>query len=448
MKNAIVECVRYGYELVALANPFPPKAVSDEADSFLYRSAARMAMAVQAEWFGKPPLDRRRCPCPTEHDGEPTSNHGGCNNKKGNRRRTSRLVLLGLSLFAGGITTLLLYKAGWESAGGETNSPKNFEQPVLQLGEEEPRRCWVFNHMNKAGGSTIKYMLSPWVEERDDVSVGLYDSLQWLKGGEYAREFLEERNTLTWGAYAEGLRPYGGGQECKWFTIFRHPIPRLVSAYFYCKKSPVDGLCASMIVNADDVDLYTFAEHWGNYGLRQFTLAYALPEDVLNFEADGEKTCAPQEGRRECPGWYWLKLYLEGLHEKAEAGGGEGKVAGRASLLPLLSESAQTTPDTEDAAMRSLIQPVSELPQLRLARGTQQSDKYLPFLVNSLEIKLLGSRQAGFKNGNSFFEQLEIDTLETTWTDPELKKHILLDLVLYDQAVSVHSRQLAKYGLQ
>lgn len=71
---------------------------------------------------------------------------------------------------------------------------------------------------------------------------------------------------------------------CARVCFVRSPIPRLVSAYFYCKKSPVDGLCASMIVNADDVDLYTFAEHWGNYGLRQFTLAYALPEDVLNFE--------------------------------------------------------------------------------------------------------------------------------------------------------------------
>lgn len=82
-------------------------------------------------------------------------------------------------------------------------------------------RCWVFNHLNKAGGSTIKYMLQPWVDQREDVTVGLYDSVHWMKGGQYAREFLAEEHALTWGAYVEGLRPHGGGDECKWFTIFR-----------------------------------------------------------------------------------------------------------------------------------------------------------------------------------------------------------------------------------
>ena len=62
------------------------------------------------------------------------------------------------------------------------------------------------------------------------------------------------------------------------------PIARLVSAYFYCKKSPVDGLCASVVLRANETDIHTFAEHWGNFGLRQFSLAYALPEDVIAAE--------------------------------------------------------------------------------------------------------------------------------------------------------------------
>lgn len=56
-----------------------------------------------------------------------------------------------------------------------------------------------------------------------------------------------------------------------------------MSAYFYCRKAK-DGLCASSILQANDTDLYTFAQHWGNFGLRQFSLAYALPEDVLAAE--------------------------------------------------------------------------------------------------------------------------------------------------------------------
>ena len=81
--------------------------------------------------------------------------------------------------------------------------------------------CWVFNHQHRAGGSTIKYMLQAWADGREDTSVGLYDSTQWLKGADFARGFLAEENSLTWGAYTEGLRPHVGGDKCKWFTIFR-----------------------------------------------------------------------------------------------------------------------------------------------------------------------------------------------------------------------------------
>lgn len=41
-----------------------------------------------------------------------------------------------------------------------------------------------------------------------------------------------------------------------------------------------------MIVKADEVDLVTFAEHWGNFGLRQFALGFKLPEDVIASEPD------------------------------------------------------------------------------------------------------------------------------------------------------------------
>lgn len=53
------KCVRHGHELVCLANLYPPAAVSDEADSFMYQSAAHTAIEAQAECFGKPLI--RRC---------------------------------------------------------------------------------------------------------------------------------------------------------------------------------------------------------------------------------------------------------------------------------------------------------------------------------------------------------------------------------------------------
>eukprot|EP00903_Cladosiphon_okamuranus_P015964 g14746.t1 len=54
-----MECVRHGHELVCLANLYPPAAVSDEADSFMYQSAAHTAIEAQAECFGKPLIRRQ-----------------------------------------------------------------------------------------------------------------------------------------------------------------------------------------------------------------------------------------------------------------------------------------------------------------------------------------------------------------------------------------------------
>ncbi|CAN0100951.1 unnamed protein product, partial [Ectocarpus sp. 8 AP-2014] len=53
-----MECVRHGHELVCLGNLYPPAAASDEADSFMYQSAAHTAIEAQAECFGKPLIRR------------------------------------------------------------------------------------------------------------------------------------------------------------------------------------------------------------------------------------------------------------------------------------------------------------------------------------------------------------------------------------------------------
>lgn len=47
------------------------------------------------------------------------------------------------------------------------------------------------------------------------------------------------------------------------------PISRVISAYYYCKSEPSELLCGTAVLKANETDIYTFAEHWGNYGLRQ-----------------------------------------------------------------------------------------------------------------------------------------------------------------------------------
>lgn len=45
------------------------------------------------------------------------------------------------------------------------------------------------------------------------------------------------------------------------------------------------------------------------------------------------------------------------------------------------------------------------------------------------------------------FQELRKETLERAWTDPELKKYLRLDLLLYEHAVDVFHQQARSYGL-
>lgn len=124
--------------------------------------------------------------------------------------------MVGIALLAGIGAIFASFAQGnsWLRAGGDNNL---FAVQLVEI--KRKRKCWVFNHMNKAGGSTVKYMLKPWIES-NNVSLGLYDSSQWQDGKEFAQQYVNSNYTLTWGAYTEGLRSYGA-KDCEWFTIFR-----------------------------------------------------------------------------------------------------------------------------------------------------------------------------------------------------------------------------------
>lgn len=77
-----------------------------------------------------------------------------------------------------------------------------------------------------------------------------------------------------------------------------------MSAFFYCKTNGHDALCGSEALTANSTDIVTFAEHWSNFGLRQFALAYVSGEAVL------ESTLARREP--DHPAWYLLKRYMDG----------------------------------------------------------------------------------------------------------------------------------------
>lgn len=192
---------------------------------------------------------------------------------------------------------LLLAPMGCEaqrSLAWQTESTDDTDTQSTDDTDSDYKACWVFNHMNKSGGQTVKGLLKTWLA-RKRISPGLYDSLEWKSGAEQAESFLSMDHTLIWGAYAEGLRQFGVPAHCKWFTIFRHPVSRLVSAYYFCQRRFLDPLCAADVVRADEVDLLTFAQHWTNFGLRQFASAFVLPEEVMSSRL--AQRCP------DCPGW-------------------------------------------------------------------------------------------------------------------------------------------------
>ena len=92
--------------------------------------------------------------------------------------------------------------------------------PKLELEAPKPPKCWIFSHMNKSGGSSIKKLLRKHVQEHTDETQGLFGNEAWKSGSEYAQSYAQQSTNITWGGYTEALRPYMH-QDCQWFTMFR-----------------------------------------------------------------------------------------------------------------------------------------------------------------------------------------------------------------------------------
>ena len=91
--------------------------------------------------------------------------------------------------------------------------------------------------MVKSGGTTVKVLLRSFAE-RSSILRSEYANAMWLNGIEgtsTAEQIFTSDDGIIYGGYAEALRSMGSSGNCKWFTIFRHPVPRLVSAFLYCK---------------------------------------------------------------------------------------------------------------------------------------------------------------------------------------------------------------------
>lgn len=221
----------------------------------------------------------------------------------------------------------------------------------------------------------------------------------------------------------------------------------MVSAFYYCRKRPIDPLCATFVLDANSTDFLTFAKHWGNFGLGQFLVAFVTAEDLVATSHEWYDTSICKSARRgDCnrSAWYKIKLYVES--RAVCSGEGEGSACN------------STVGSLNEVWMEQFLQPAMELLSDRLrytAVGIlEQFDTTMLLFNAALEVPdfdwvttFQRTDVASPGKDNNPSREQSIETLHSAWDDPQLRNIIWLDILLYDHAVSVFNKQLGEYGL-
>lgn len=320
----------------------------------------------------------------------------------------------------------------------------------LSLGDSAPAPvdadCWVFQHLHKSGGMTIRRIMNPPkgdLEEDGDI-VG-YGTDEWRLGRAFWDETLSpqllhgKRYRVATGGYTGALRLSPGlARGCRFFTVFRHPVNRLVSAFYWCRspKHSWDPLCASSVMDSTKASLVDFARHWGNYGARQLAMAFIPAEDVLRYvdETVGDDRPALLDGVpvEDIPSWFLLKAYLR--HSYPRGGGGGGGDGGRPDGIGEFND---------DAALASLLGPIQDLVRDNYtAIGVVEEFDASMALFDRAGV-LPGKTWAdtygklGAANRNEAHETEGGAVLRRALVSDEVKRYLRLDILLYDHALAV-----------
>ncbi|CAN0088367.1 unnamed protein product [Scytosiphon promiscuus] len=178
---------------------------------------------------------------------------------------------------------------------------------------EPPQYCTLFNHMVKSGGSSVKGHLdaSAQADGVDAPAVCLNG-----QGQEYTCQAAMQNSAVIVG-YAELLRyPLQSiGRACEYFTVMRHPIDRLVSAFFYCPEDhDVQLRPKKWCGYVDDPQpvterLVEFAtQDWKNKAFRQMSFGLYCPPMAFCEQAKPGAQQSVQE-----PGGWDLLQQLEAI---------------------------------------------------------------------------------------------------------------------------------------
>lgn len=304
--------------------------------------------------------------------------------------------------------------------------------PALGVSDTTAGECWTFTHQVKAGGSTVKAMLrNMWGPQ-----YFTYGDREWHRGDAYAQSIAEDlvygrNHSVVAGGYVESLRRSSDvGSKCKWFTVFRHPISRLVSAYYFCK---VTGTCASELVNANQVDITAFAKHWGNRALRQFVLSFVSIDDVIDYSrTDAVLNHLPPTVKRpnSIPGGFFVQMYLEDR-----------------------THAPNSDDSHPDAVLYAMLQPVQDMlrDQYSAIGILEEYDTTLSIFNAALDMPGVDWHEAfksvGHVNVNDEYKDERVATLAEAWTNSEVKHYLQLDILLYEHALAIFQQQASAYNI-
>ena len=301
--------------------------------------------------------------------------------------------------------------------------------------------CWVFMHMGQSGGEAARQIaIERW---RSDSDPRLFDTVQWRRGDHsHQADAMGSRWRLLHGGCVESLRGDGDDtaharRPCKWMTVFRHPVGRLLSAYDHCRRhAPDDPVCPPRTTQG--TDLATFAEGWGNFAMRQFAMAAVPPSDVKEWAA---RHRAP----RDASLWYLVREYLT-----------------RGGVV------------TEEEALRGMLRPAQELLSTRYAAVgiAAELDTTMRLFDEALSMegldwvsswsKLRRARARGDAahdddgddhGDDSDDEDEDYDTpgsanFRGVLDSRRIMSALRLDVLLYEHAERVFEDQVARYGIR
>ena len=180
-----------------------------------------------------------------------------------------------------------------------------------------------------------------------------------------------------------------------------------------------DSLCATEVMSARDVDLLTFAKHWGNFAMRQFLISSVSYDDVLEY--------SNKNGiQYNAKSWYKLKKYMESTH---------------------MSESK-----VPEIIMYDMIQPVQDLISEKYVVGIlEEFNSTMSLFDKELQMPVLDwsteYMNQGLVNSNTKFDVEKKIALMDAHTSSEIKKYLQVDIILYEHAISVFNAQVKANGI-